>query len=319
MIPKKNQLLSWYRDMIRIRAFETIVEREFLAGNMPGFAHSSIGQEAVAVGMCAALNNDDYATSTHRGHGHCLAKGCDANGMMAELFGRETGLSGGKGGSMHIADLDKGFLGTDGIVGAGPPLACGAGLAAKLRGTGQVATCFIGDGATDAGSFGESLNLAAVWDLPVLIVVENNLYAEATPQAAHQRIEDIADRAHGYGLPGVVVDGMDVIAVAGVAQEATDRARRGDGPTLIECKTYRYGGHFVGDPAPYRSAEEVDEYRHRDAIAQCARQLMERWKVSQTQLDGIGRAADDEMEAALEFANMSSFPALEEVFTDVYA
>ena len=311
-------LLALYRDMARIRAFETVVERDFLAGKMPGFAHVSSGQEAVPVGVCAALNDADYVTSTHRGHGHCLAKGCDPNRMMAELYGRATGLSSGKGGSMHMADLSKGFLGTDGIVGAGLPLACGAALAAKLRGDGRVAACFIGDGATDIGTFAESLNLASLWSLPVVFVVENNLYAEAMPQAAHQRVENIAERVQGYGLPGLIIDGMDVVAVANAARAAIDGARRGEGPTLLECKTYRYGGHFVGDPAGYRTAEEVAEYRRRDPIDRLKSELIDRRGHSPDDLDAITQAATHEMEQAVAFATASLLPRRDEVVTDVY-
>ncbi len=241
-----------HRTMLTIRLFEQRVAREFRTGEIPGFVHMYVGEEAVAAGVCANLDDDDYVTSTHRGHGHCIAKGCDLDGMMAEIYGREDGLCKGRGGSMHIADFSRGMLGANAIVGGGIALATGAGLAASVRGSGQVAVAFFGDGAANQGVLHESLNLAAIWKLPVLYVCENNGFAESTPAAYATSVPDVASRAAGYGIPGVVVDGADALAVYGAARTAVERARAGEGPTLLEVKTYRFMGHFEGDPDRYR-------------------------------------------------------------------
>ena len=248
----KDKLLWVYERMQLIRVFETRVSTEFGKGKIPGFVHLYAGEEAIAVGICAHLTDADYMTSTHRGHGHCIAKGVDVRGMMAELFGKATGICKGKGGSMHIADMDKGMLGANGIVGGGPPLACGSGLTAKTNGTDQVTICFFGDGASEQGTLHESLNLAAIWKLPVIFVAENNGYAEATPSHYHCSVENIADRAAAYNMPGVTIDGNDLVAVYESAHEAVARARAGQGPSLLECKTYRHFGHFEAMRRPIK-------------------------------------------------------------------
>ena len=255
----KEQLLDFYRTMYTIRRFEENVNNLFLAGEIPGFVHLYIGEEAIATGMMANLSPKDYITSTHRGHGHTIAKGADLNRMMAEIFGKSTGYCKGKGGSMHIADFSIGMLGANGVVGGGYNLAVGAGLAAKLSGTDQVSVCFFGDGASNRGTFHEGMNMAAAWKLPVVFVCENNQWASTTPYRTTTSVENISDRAIGYGIPGVVVDGNDVFAVYEAAQAAVERARDGGGPTLLEAKTYRIKGHFVGDPEMYRTKEEVQD------------------------------------------------------------
>ena len=236
-----------YKTLVRIRKFESRAVDLFAEGQIPGFLHSYLGEEAIATGVCANLRKTDFITSTHRGHGHIIAKGGDTKYMMAELYGRTTGYCKGKGGSMHIADRDLGILGANGIVGAGQDIAVGAGLAIRYRGTDQVAACFFGDGSTNQGTFHEALNLASVWKLPVIFVCENNHFGISMSQSKHQAIQDIADRAASYGFPGIAVDGNDVMAVYEVAKEAVDRARKGQGPTLIECKTWRWRGHFEGN------------------------------------------------------------------------
>jgi len=272
----KSQLLHMYEQMKTIREFEERAGKEFASGKIPGFVHLYAGEEAVAVGVCAQLTDDDYITSHHRGHGHCIAKGVSLREMVAELLGRESGACRGKGGSMHIADVNKGMLGANGIVGGGFPLAAGAGLTAKYNGRGQVAVCFFGDGAANQGTFHEGLNLAGIWKLPVVFVAENNGYAESTPVTYHMSCRDIADRAAGYNMPGVAVDGLDVFAVYEAAGEAIARARRGEGPSLVECKTYRYHGHFEGDTITYRTREEEESYHARDAIQSLRRAIVER-------------------------------------------
>src|ERR671937_3144098 len=240
--------LRLYRTMQTIRTFEKRVAREFRSGEIPGFVHMYVGEEAIAAGVCACLNDDDYVTSTHRGHGHCIAKGCDLDRMMAEIYGRETGLCKGRGGSMHIADFGRGMLGANAIVGGGIALATGAALAARVRGSDQVAVAFFGDGAVNQGVFHESLNLAAIWKLPVLYVCENNGFAESTPAAYATSVPDVAVRAGAYGIAQAIVDTCDVLAVYEAAREAVERARGGGGATLLEMKTYRFHGHFEGDP-----------------------------------------------------------------------
>src|SRR5215470_15640678 len=272
----KSQLLHMYEQMKTIREFEERASKEFASGKMPGFVHLYAGEEAVAVGVCAHLTDDDYITSHHRGHGHCIAKGVSLREMVAELLGREAGACRGKGGSMHIADVNKGMLGANGIVGGGFPLAVGAGLTAKYNGKGQVAVCFFGDGAGNQGTFHEGLNLAGIWKLPVVFVAENNGYAESTPVSYHMSCRDIADRAAGYNMPGVTVDGLDVFAVYEAASEAVARARRGEGPSLIECKTYRYHGHFEGDTQMYRTKTEMEAFRARDPLLTLRRSLLSR-------------------------------------------
>ena len=308
-----------YRKMVEIRQFEDAVHLLFGQGKLPGFVHLYAGEEAIAVGVGAHLNQQDSITSTHRGHGHCIAKECDLNGMMAELYGKATGLCKGKGGSMHIADLDKGMLGANGIVGGGFPLACGAALTAKVKKSGAVSVCFFGDGANNQGTFHEGLNLAAIWKLPVVFVAENNGYAEATPFTYASSCTRIADRASGYNMPGVVVDGKDVLAVYRAAGEAIVRARRGEGPTLIECITYRNYGHFEGDAQTYKTEEEKAEHlNERDAIALFRRHLLATQTLTADEISGIERDVEAAVQEAIRFAEESPYPDASELLTDVY-
>ena len=313
-------LKDLYRSMVLIREAEETVLRLFSQNRMPGFIHSYIGEEATAVGVCALLRPDDYVSSTHRGHGHIVAKGGDLRLFFAELYGKASGYCKGKGGSMHVADLDLGILGANGIVGGGIPIAAGAALAAQLRGTDQVAVSFMGDGATDIGAFHESLNLAALWDLPVVFVVENNGYADFIAQRDHQRIEQVSGRAAGYGMPGHTVDGNDVEQVLQAASEAVDRARAGRGPTLLECVTYRWRGHFEGDPQPYRTQDEVEAWKERDPLVLAERRLSDRDELDDAERDAIHAAAQARVADAVAFAEAADMPeplsALEDVFTD---
>ena len=319
MQPERDEAVAIYRRMLVIRKFEERAAQCFAAGEIPGFIHLCIGQEASAVGVCAPLRPEDLVASNHRGHGHCLAKGADPGLLMAELFGRLTGYCRGKGGSMHLCHVPLGILGTNGVVGAGIPIAVGTALASRLRGTGQVTVAFFGDGAANTGAAHEALNLASVWGLPVLFVCENNMYAEFTPQATHSKVASIAARAPAYGLPGVVVDGNDVLAVRAAALEAIERARRGDGPTLLETLTYRLRGHHEGDPMTYRTKEELEQWRARAPIA-----LFRAWLLGQGHLDEGGDRAlvaevESTIEAATEFARQSPWPAPEQALDDVYA
>lgn len=315
----KDKAVWMYRKMVEIRRFEDKVHELFSAGKLPGFIHLYAGEEAVAVGLCAHLRDDDYITSTHRGHGHCIAKECDINGMMAEIYGKATGLCKGKGGSMHIADLEKGMLGANGIVGGGYPLASGAALTAKIKKTDAVSVCFFGDGANNQGTFHEGINLASIWRLPVVFVAENNGYAEATPFAYASSCENIADRAKSYNIPGVIVDGKDVLAVYQAAQEAIDRARRGEGPTLIECKTYRNYGHFEGDAQTYKDEEERKTHLgEKDAIQMFRTYLTENDLLSDDELNAVDKEVQQMIEDSVRFAEESPYPAEEELETDVY-
>ena len=314
----REKLLEMYEQMRLIRVFEERVAEEFAAGHIPGFVHLYAGEEAVAVGVCSNLRDDDYITSTHRGHGHCIAKGVDVNQMMAELFGRATGMCKGKGGSMHIADLDLGMLGANGIVGGGPPLACGAALKAKVLGTDQVAVTFFGDGASSQGSVHEAMNLASIRKLPVIFICENNGYGEATPAEYAVSIKDLADRANSYSMPGVVVDGQDVIAVAEAAAEAIRRARAGQGPSLLECKTYRYYGHFQGDNLRYRTEDEAAYYKSRDCLDQLRGILVGQKVATAADLDAMDRQVQSRIDEAVKFAEASPLPDPDQVFTDVY-
>ena len=315
----RDQLLDAYRRMRRIRAFEEKLYDLVTAGKLSGFLHLYAGEEAVAVGVTMHLTDRDFIASTHRGHGHCIAKGVDMQRMMAELFGRSTGICKGKGGSMHIADLNVGMLGANGIVGAGIPLATGAALTAAIKKTGAVSVAFFGDGASNQGQFHECLNLAAVWKLPVLFVVENNGYGEATPCEFATSVTDIAERAHAYGIPGVIADGMDLFDVFEKAGEAIKRARDGEGPTLLECKTYRYFGHYVGDPLTYRTKEEAEEVRQtRDPLECFEQNIVEEGGISAEELRRIDGAVAEEIEAAVAYAEAAPLPSPEEVLTDVY-
>lgn len=316
----REKLLEMYDKMLAIRVFEDTVHDDFAAGKIPGFVHLYAGEEAVAVGVCAHLTDADFITSTHRGHGHCIAKGCDLSGMMAEIYGKASGLCRGKGGSMHIADVSKGMLGANGIVGGGPPLAAGAGLTAKLKGAGQAAVCFFGDGASNQGTFHEAANLAAVWKLPVVFVAENNGYAETTPVSYSTAAPNIADRAHGYNIPGAIVDGQDLFAVYEAAGEAIRRARAGEGPSLIECKTYRHYGHFEGDTQRYKAAEDVELYMgKRDPINVFRSVVLERGLLEEEELKRIEVAVRARVAEAVRFALESPLPTVDDLETDVLA
>ncbi len=316
----KNILKTLYENMVLIRKAENAFQKEFLAGNIPGFIHLYLGQEAIAAAVCGQLKRDDYVTSTHRGHGHFIAKGSDLNKIAAELMGKSTGLCRGRGGSMHMTDMDNGMLGTTGIVGGGFPMAAGLGFAFQKMGTDQVAVCFFGDGSVNEGTFHEAVNLAAIWDLPVLFVCENNLYAQSTPQEYHQRVKDIAKRAEGYGITGESVDGMDVFAVYEAAKRSIRRARSGQGPTLLECKTYLYSGHYVGDAKGYRSQEEMAHYKEsRDCVKLFTERVLREGLLGQEELDGISKSVDEKVKQAVEFARKSPLPDPAEVTEFVYS
>ena len=307
------------RTMQRIRRFEERAEELYLGGELPGFIHLSIGQEACAAGACLALRRDDYITSTHRGHGHCIAKGAPMDRMMAELYAKVTGACKGKGGSMHIADFSVGMLGANGVVGGGANLAVGAAIAARLRGSDQIALCFFGDGASNRGPVHEAMNLAAVWNLPVIFFCENNQYASTTSVRTVMKIEDIADRAAGYGMPGVVVDGNDVLAVHSAVLHWAEHARRGGGPVLIEAKTYRMRGHFVGDPQVYRDTAEVQAHRVNDPIQRHERRVLGERLLDEATLEQLKAEVEQELAAAVQFGRESPLPAPEEALDDLYA
>ena len=307
-----------YRSMRKIRQFETRAAKLFTSGRMPGFLHLYMGEEAVAVGVCANLRKDDYITSTLRGHGHIIAKGGDLKYMMAELYGRSTGYCGGKGGSMHIADPNLGILGANGIVGAGMNIAAGAGYSIQLRHTNQVCVTFFGDAASNQSTFHESLNLASIWKLPVVYVCENNLYGVSTRQDRHMVLKNISDRACAYGIPGVTVDGNDVLAVREASKEAVERARKGEGPTLIECKTYRHSGHFVGDPATYKLPGEQEEWLKKDPLVTFPKYLIDNSICTEDEIEAINKEIEDELDAAMEFSENSPFPEPEDALKDVY-
>jgi len=315
----KEKLIDMFKTMVRIRAFEERVSKEFAAANIPGVVHLYIGEEAIATGACANLRPDDYITSTHRGHGHLIAKGGRTDRMMAELYGKKTGYCKGKGGSMHIADIDIGILGANGIVGAGIPIAGGAALSAQMRGTDQVVICFLGDGASNRGTFHEGVNLAACWSLPIVYVIENNAYAESTRITDTCRLSNIADRASAYGIPDVTVDGNDVIAVYEAVGEAVARARRGEGPTLVECKTYRWHGHYEGDRQTYKPKEEVEEWMKKDPIPVFRKRLIEMGVLTEEDADKTEQGIDEEIENAVQFAQESPLPSPEETLEDVFA
>ncbi|KJS19704.1 MAG: acetoin:2,6-dichlorophenolindophenol oxidoreductase subunit alpha [Clostridiaceae bacterium BRH_c20a] len=304
--------------MVRIRLFEEKVEELFLSGVLPGFVHLYIGEEAIASGVCSALKKSDYITSTHRGHGHVLAKGARMDRMMAELYGKKTGYCKGKGGSMHIFDFNLGVLGANGVVGGGFPIAVGAGLSAKLKRTDEVCVCFFGDGSSNRGTFHESLNMAAAWNLPVIYVCENNRYAATTPTHTTTSVNNIADRATGYGIPGVIVDGNNVEEVYSAAKNAIERARNGEGPTLIECKTYRIKGHFVGDPERYRSKDEVKEMKALDPIERYIKGLFDENVCTIEEVEEIYQGIRNEVIIAIKFAEGSPNPEPEDALTDLY-
>ncbi|MEF8842897.1 MAG: thiamine pyrophosphate-dependent dehydrogenase E1 component subunit alpha [Haloarculaceae archaeon] len=317
--PDTETRLGMLRTMERIRAFESRVQTLFSDGEMPGFVHLYIGEEAIASGVCAALADDDYITSTHRGHGHCLAKGHDPAPMMAELYGKETGYCGGKGGSMHIADPELGNLGANGIVGAGIPIGAGAALSSQMRDAGEVCASFFGDGATAQGAFHESLNLASLWELPFVGVVENNQYGEMSSIEEQQSIEDLAQRAAAYDIPGVHADGMDPDDVFAAASEAVERARAGEGPTLMVCETYRFEGHHEGDSEFYRDEAELSEWRARDPLRTYPERLLDEGVLTETEYGELQEDVETEIDEAVEFARESDLPDPETAYENLYA
>ena len=319
MAYKSPFLEQLYRRMVSIRMFEDKVGELFLASEIPGFVHLYIGEEAIAVGVCAALTEKDYITSTHRGHGHCLAKGTEIEPMMHEIFGKISGYCKGKGGSMHIADFKVGMLGANGVVGGGYNLAVGAALASKMRKTGQVAVCFFGDGASNRGTFHEAINMAAAWQLPAIFVCENNQWASTTPYRTTTAVADISDRAAGYGIPRVIIDGNDVFAVYEAAKVAVERARSGGGPTFIEAKTYRIKGHYVGDPEMYRPKAEVQEhFENSDPLKNFRATVLEKGWLKAKKLDDINAEVAATIEQAVASARSAPYPADEELFKDYY-
>lgn len=321
MILPSEQLIEMDRRMLRVRFFEERAVELVAKGAIPGAIHTAIGQEATVVGACMALRDTDYITGTHRSHGHPIAKGAELGPLMAELFGKQTGVCKGKGGSMHLADFSIGSLGETAIVGSAIPVATGAGLSAKMRGTDQVCLCFFGDGAANEGAFHESLNLASIWNLPVVYLCENNLYAFTTPISYAIAVENVADRAVAYSMPGVVVDGQDPLAVHEAVSEAVARARAGHGPSLVEAKTYRYREHaeFGGlDMGSYRSADELADWKARDPIPNFRAKLIAEKVLSELTADGLEHEVRAEVDTAVIFAQSSSYPSPEEVFTDLY-
>ena len=314
-----EKLLHAYQVMRTIRAFEERLHVEFATGEIPGFVHLYAGEEASAAGVMAHLGDDDCIASNHRGHGHCIAKGVDVYGMMAEIYGKKTGVCQGKGGSMHIADFEKGMLGANGIVGAGAPLVVGAALAARLKGTDSVAVVFFGDGGSNEGAVFEAMNMASVWNLPCLFIAENNGYAEATASNWSVACDHIADRAAGFGMPGVTVDGFDFFAVHEAAGAAVARARAGEGPSLIEVKLTRYYGHFEGDAQTYRAPDEVKHFReHNDCLMQFRDRVTRAGRVQASQLDQIDSEVDLLIENAVRKAKSDPKPSAADLLSDVY-
>jgi pyruvate dehydrogenase E1 component alpha subunit len=319
--PNRDQLLDLHRRMVRIRHFEEEAGRLTETGKIPGALHLYVGEEAVAAGVMVHLSDADQITSTHRGHGHIIAKGGDFRLMYAELFGKATGYCHGKGGSMHISDLELGVLGANGIVAGSVPIAVGAAFANRYRKSDHVTVCFFGDGASNEGAFHEAANMAALYGLPVIFVCENNLYGEFTSQARHQAIVDVADRASGYGMPGVIVDGMDALAVFAAAGECVARARRGGGPSLLECKTYRFYDHVgvTGMRIPYRDQAEVDAWEARDPIAALELHMVEHGVIDADLIAAVHREVLDEIADAITFAEDSPLPDVAALTDDVYS
>jgi pyruvate dehydrogenase E1 component alpha subunit len=319
MAANKKTMLAMYRTMVTIRQFETMAGEYFAAGQIPGFIHLSIGQEASSTGVCSCLRSDDYVATTHRGHGHMIAKGADLKRMVAELFGKATGYCKGKGGSMHIADFSIGILGANGVVAGGLPLITGAGLSIKLRKTDQVAVVFFGDGASNRGPVHEAMNMASIWKLPVIFVVENNQWASTTPLAHACSVGELCQRAAAYNMPGFSLDGNDVLAVRETTLRAVARARRGDGPCMIENKTYRIRGHFEGDPQKYRDQAEVLTWQEKnDPVARFEQVLVKEQLLTQRKIRTIWDAVQAELDTAIEFAQNSPFPRPEDALQDLF-
>lgn len=311
--------LNLYQTMVTIRQFETMAGELFAEGKIPGFIHLSIGQEGSSVGVCSVLRPDDYLTTTHRGHGHMIAKGADLNKMVAELFGKKTGYCKGKGGSMHIADFSIGFLGANGVVAGGLPIITGAGLSIKMRKTDQVAVCFFGDGAANRGPVHEAMNMASIWKLPIIFCVENNQFASTTRTSYACSVEDISTRAAGYNMPGVSVDANDILAVREAATKAVARARKGEGPTLLENKTYRIKGHFEGDPQKYRNKDEIASWQDkRDPINRFAKELTKKKILNKKKIQQTWDESAAKLQAAVAFAEKSPFPEPEEALEDLF-
>jgi TPP-dependent pyruvate/acetoin dehydrogenase alpha subunit len=311
--------LNLYQTMVTIRQFETMAGEMFAEGKIPGFIHLSIGQEGSSVGVCSVLRPDDYLTTTHRGHGHMIAKGADLNKMVAELFGKKTGYCKGKGGSMHIADFSIGFLGANGVVAGGLPIITGAGLSIKMRKTDQVAICFFGDGAANRGPVHEAMNMASIWKLPIVFCVENNQFASTTRTSYACSVEDISTRAAGYNMPGVSVDANDILAVRKAATKAVARARKGEGPTLLENKTYRIKGHFEGDPQKYRNKDEIAPWKDKlDPINRFAKALTKKKVLNKKKTQQIWDEVATKLQAAVAFAEKSPFPEPEEALEDLF-
>lgn len=315
---EKEKLIEMYRVMVRIRTFEKRLMKEFAKGVVPGFIHLANGQEALAVGACANLRTDDYITSNHRGHGHCIAKGEATDRMMAELYAKKTGSCKGKGGSMHISNPELGILGTNGIVGAGINIAGGAALSAKMRGTKQVTVCFFGDGACNTSAFHEGINLGSVWNLPVVYVIENNMLAETTRISDTAKVANLADRASAYDIPSKTIDGNDVLAVYEAVGEAVARARKGEGPTIIECKTLRGAGMYEGDTQAYRTKEDFEEIKKKDPIPRFRDKLIKMGALTKEQAGEIQQEALTEIDKAVKFAEESPYPEPEECLKGVF-
>lgn len=317
----KKETAKWiYEKMHDIRNFEDSLHSLFAKGEIPGFVHLYAGEEAIAVGTCAHLTDEDQITSTHRGHGHCIAKGCELNGMMAEIFGRSTGLCKGKGGSMHIADIDKGMLGANGIVGGGFPLAIGAAFRNQYLKTKNVTICFFGDGAANEGTFHESLNMASIWKLPVVFVCENNMFAESTPQTYSSASKTIAERSAAYNMPGKLIDGKDVVAVYDELGQAIERARDGKGPSLIECKTYRNYGHFEGEEQKYKAKEGKEKtFADLDCIEVFKKYVTDEKLLSEKLISEIEQQSQQRVADSIVYAKQSPIPNPESLFEDVFA
>jgi pyruvate dehydrogenase E1 component alpha subunit len=314
----EGTLTGMYQTMLLIRRFEETVNELYMQGRIPSTLHLYIGQEAVATGVTSVLNQDDYVLTTHRPHGHSLAKGVDPRAIMAELFGKATGTCKGKGGSMHVGDIRVGVFPAIAIVGGNTPIAAGAALASKMLKNGRVSVSFFGDGAANEGDWHEAMNAAAIWDLPVIFVCENNLYAASTPFKTAYKIEHIADRACAYGMPGIVVDGNDVLAVRKTALEAVERARKGEGPTLIECVTYRQCGHSRSDPRGYRTREEEAEWKLRDPIDMFRKYLVEQAGIDEARLKQIDAGVEQTIKEAIDFAENSPQPDPQSIYEDVF-
>lgn len=319
---ERKNIEEWftlYEKMVRIRQFENEVEKNVQRGHLHGTTHLYNGQEAVAVGVCSALQNGDYISSTHRGHGHAIAMGADIHKMMAEMFGKITGYSKGKGGSMHIADIEEGNLGSNGVVGGGIPIAVGAGLSMQMQQKNNVVACFFGDGAINEGSFHEALNMASIWQVPVIFICENNMYGMSSAIGDMTNIDQLSERAVAYGIPGVTIDGNDVLVVKETMERAVERARNGAGPTFIEAKTYRFKGHSKSDKQLYRMEEEVEAYKKRDPLIQLEQKLLHVAIDATDRIKAIHHTVQREVDAATEFATVSDEPGIDELYKDVYA